>query len=336
MVPDRVPATAVALLAVSALLLANPLYLQDDDPGSQTVHVEETTLARGVAQLTAHVEEVDDLPVVARYAARRYLSNGSFPVARDGPPLALQVLGQDGHYLASIRREQVFDPSVSTGPNGTVLELDEVPVAAVEERVGQPPPAGLEENQTARRIAVLADDSEAVVLAGQFRGDWEMRLEGAVTGGGVTVPNGNDASTLGPLGDEVGFVVVEGAALRANVTETGERVRLDLRPVTNETLLSATDVEVVRVASLPPGARDVVRTALTSENGYTRFSAEEVEEGALSRERSMLLRDAGTYYVLHRGHVDDISFLPVVRAALALLGVLVGLAGLAVLYRQWE
>lgn len=45
MVPNRISILAVALLAISAVLLVNPFYLQDDDRGDQFTQIERVSPA---------------------------------------------------------------------------------------------------------------------------------------------------------------------------------------------------------------------------------------------------------------------------------------------------
>lgn len=336
MVPDEFPIAAAALLAVSAVLLANPLYLQDADRGSQIVTVDETTPAEGLERRSPAVRRVDDLPVVARYAAGRSLADGSFQVDRAGPPLALQVLAREGQFVASHRTEQLYEPTVRTGSNRSTLTLSPVSAEAVEAELGLTPPAGLEPNQTLRRIAWLADRSEAVHAVGEFDDRWERRLGEAVAAGELTVPNGNDASTLAPLGGDVTFVVGERTTYRATVESTNRTVRLGLRPVSTEVLLAETRVPVVDVDDLSGGTRTVVVAAIRDEDGYARFAAEDADRDELERLSGALLRHEGAYYVLQRSHVDDFSLLPLARAVLMAAGGLLGFLGVVALYREWD
>ena len=334
MVPDGFPVGAAVLLAVSAVLLANPLYLQEDETGNQIVLVEETTPAEGLAQRSPAVRQSDDLPVVARYATRQRLADESFRVERDGPPLALQLLGREGRYVASHRAAQLYEPTVTIGANRTTLSLAPVAVETVEDELGLTPPASLESNHTLRRIAWVADRADAVYAVGQFGERCEHRMEDAVAAGELTVPNGNDAETLAPLGGDVAFVVEEGTAYRATVESTDQAVRLVLAPVSTERLLSETDVTTVTTDSLSPGTRAVVVEAIRDEDGYTRFAREDVDREELTRLTEGLVRHEGEYYVLQRSHVDGFSLVPLARVVLMAFGGIIGFVGVFLLYRE--
>lgn len=333
MATDRATVAAVALLAVAAVLLANPLYLQEPDRGNQLVTVEHVSPAEGAAQRSADVTRVDDLPAVARYAARRGLPGGTFRVERTAPPLAVGLLASERRYLGVDDPDHLYRPTVSVGENATTVTFEAVPVETVERELGVTPPEGLREDDSIREIIWLSEQHPAVVFVGEFDAPWEDRLADGVESGELSAPHGNDASTLAPLGRDAPFVVQDDVAYRVAVTETDEAVVLETDRVTNDTLLTAADVATVETAELSPGTRQVVVDAIRDADGYHRFDGEAVDAEELEGLRDALVRHEGRYYMVHRGHVDDFSLVPLFRVALTALGGLVGLVGAFVGYR---
>lgn len=333
MATDRATVAAVALLAVAAVLLANPLYLQEPDRGNQLVTVERVSPAEGAAQRSADVTRIDGLPVVARHAARRSLPGGTFALERTAPPLAVELLASEWRYLGAEDPEHVYRPTVSVGETTTTVTFEAVPVETVERELGVTPPEGLREDDSIREIIWLSEQHPAVVFVGEFDAPWEGRLADGVAAGELSVPHGNDASTLAPLGRDLPFVVQDDVAYRVAVSETDESIVLETDRVTNDTLLTAADVATVETAELSPGTRQVVVDAIRDEDGYHRFDGEAVDADEFGDLSDALVSHEGRYYLVHRGHVDDFSLVPLFRVALTALGGLVGLVGAFVGYR---
>lgn len=335
MVPDRLSVAAVVLLATGALLLANPLYLQEDDRGNQFVQVESTSPAEGVASRSPEAEPIEQLPIVARYAAGGAIEDGSFAIDRRAPPLALQLLESEWRYVGSHRGDRVYVPTVTVGANETTVEFDPVDVEAVEAELGVTPPGGLETAEGPRRIIWLSEQTGAVVFVGSFRNSWERRLASAVSAGELTVSNGNNASAVEPLGESVTFVVDGQTPHRVTVTQRDESVTVRPEPVSTQSLLAETDVTAVETGDLSLATREVVVAAIESEENTHRFDGEDVDVNEVEALTDAVVRHEGEYYVLYRSHADDFSVLPLVRMVLWVLGGIIGSIGIVVGYRTW-
>lgn len=313
---------AVLFLLLGTVLLANPLYLHSSaDRGTVFVDVERTSPADGAASLSASVTYTDDVPPVARYAARHAIENGSFAVDRDAPPLALRLFERDWRYLGSQRRTAVYRPSVVIEEDQTTLRLQNVSIGVVEAELGLPPPGRLNETDHPKEIAWLAHESESVVAVGDFEEIWEMRFEDAIENGQLTVPNENHAETFAPLGDDVRFVAHDGHLYRITLEDGAHVVTLRLSPADNGTVLSEVGIDVVSTDELPSDTQRVLTRALSSEDGVTRVSREEVNVTRLDEFEGRLLRHQGRYYVVRRGHVDDFDLTPLVRLVFTGVGI---------------
>lgn len=66
---------------------------------------------------------------------------------------------------------------------------------------------------------------------------------------------------------------------------------------------------------------NTVLQAIQAENGYTHISRAETNVSRLDDLQNGLIRHEGNYYVLRRGHVDDISLVPLARSIATALGV---------------
>jgi hypothetical protein len=332
---DRPASTAAAVVAlVGVALLANPLYLHaPPDRGGLVVHAERTSAADGAAALSPAVERTADLPPVARSAARRALANGSFAISRSGTPLAAALFADEWRYLGSQRHTAVYRVRVTADGNETRLRLENVTLQRAEADLGLTPPGRLAEVDDPKEVAWLAERSPAVVLVAEFGSPWTERLLTAVERGRLTVPNGNDAATLRPLGGRVAFVAHDDAFHRVAVRETDTRVVLATTRADTRAALAAANVSVTAASDLPPDVRPVVRDAIAAEDGYARASREETNATRLEALRGRLLRDGGAYYRLQLGHADDIDLTPLYRLVLTALGVVALLVGLAMEWR---
>ncbi|MFB6122220.1 MAG: hypothetical protein ABEJ78_02010 [Haloferacaceae archaeon] len=329
MVPRLAESAAVALLVVAAALLANPLYITPPaDGGDVLVSADRTSAAAGAADLSSEIERVDDLPPVAAYAARRALENGSHAVASDGPPLALQLLGDEWRYLGSAGEVAFFRPTVTVGDETTTLELERRSVESVESDLGITPPDSLTDRNHAKEVLWVAHQSDEVVVAGEFTGEWESRLRRAVANGSVTVPNGNDASVYAPLGGEVRFLVRDDQFYRVAVGGDSRTTVLRLAPERDAAVLDATNVSVVETSDLSPATRRVITEAIATD-GTTQVRRDEVNASRLDAIEGRLVRHEDAYYVVRRGHADDFSLVPLVRTILTAVGLVFAVAGLA-------
>lgn len=326
MVPDRTSAVAVALLVVAALLLANPLYLQEPDRGNQVVEVVATTPAEGVASRTPSVTQTDHLPVVARYAAVRGIENGSFSIDRHAPPLAIQLLDREWRYVAAHRGDLVYAPTVTVGANTTTVRFTPVNVTDVEAELGVTPPDSLANSEEVRRVVWLAEESDAVVFVGQLDDDWEDRIASGVSDGELRVPNRNDGSVVAPLGGEVGFVVDGATPYRATVAETESAVVLEFKVVSNRTILAESGVRVVDTDTLSPATHEVVVAAI-EDGGYYRYDGAAVDMDEIERAADGVVRHDGQYYLLYRSHVDGFSLVPMIQFLLFMLGSVLAAVG---------
>ena len=230
---------AVFILVIGLGLMANPIYLTAaPDRGSLLIGTDRIPPAEGAAMLSPAAERQDDLQPVARYAARRALENGSITLNRSGPPLALQLFASKWRYLGSQQRTAVYRPTVEVGARSTTLRVKNVSLKTVESELGLTPPGRLNETDHPKEVAWLTHESDDVVGVGEFGRPWETRLERAIERGELTVPNGNNASMLHPLGSDVHFIVREDRFHRVALEETGTNVRLKVRSVSNETALA--------------------------------------------------------------------------------------------------
>lgn len=333
MAPDTVTAVAITLLAVAAILLANPIYLQEDDRGNQFVQVERVSPADGTAMRSADAERVEQLTVVVRHAARQSLDNGSFRLNRDDPPLAVQLLGAEWEYIGAHSADQVFRPNVSVGDDETTVTFTPVPVEAVEQELGVTPPEGVRDEDSPREIIWLSDQTDTVVFVGEFADPWEKRFGDAVRAGELSVSNGNNASTFAPLGGDVSFVVDDGRPYRISVRESNRSIILETSRVSNETLLAETDITTTDTDELSQTTREIVVGAIEAEDGSFRYAREDVDMEEIEELSSSLIRHDGQHYVLYRNQGDDFSLVPLVRLVLTGLGALVGVIGLYAVYR---
>jgi len=325
---------AVILLLVAVGLLANPLYLHSPpNRGSLLIGADRTAPADGAATLSPAVTQSDDLQPVARSAARRALANGSFTVERTGPPLALQLFTNEWRYLASQHPTAVYRTSVTVEENVTTLRAENVSLQAVEAEVGVTPPGQLNETDNAKEIVRLARQSETVVVAEEFESPWRQRLGTALKRGHVSVPNGNSATTFHPLDDQVQFIAHRDRFYRATLDETDADIALTMTPTSNRTALSDTDVSVVTASDLPADVRPVILEAIAADEGYASASHEEINTSRLQTVQSQLIRHDGAYYVLRRGHVDNVDLTPLFRRILTGLGLIVILLGLSLEWR---
>lgn len=327
----RIASTAaVACLVVAAALLANPLYVtHSGDGGDVIVSVDRTSPASGAADLSNDIDRADDLPPVARYAAKHAVENGSYTVASDGPPLTLQLLGDEWRYLGSVEQVAVYRTTVTVGENETTLELENRSLDSVESELGLTPPGRLAETDHAKEVSWLRQQSDDVVVVGEFPAQWELRLETAVENGSVTVANGNGADAFAPLGEDVRFVVHDDRFYRVAVGGDPQTTALRLTPERDETVLSETNVSVVESGDLSPETRRVVDDAIAA-GGSTQVRRDEVNVEELHRIEGQLLRHEGSYYVLRRGHSDDFSLVPLFRMVLTGAGLVFAAVGLVV------
>lgn len=335
MVPQRPSTVGLVLVVVGALLLANPLYLHAPNPDDTMLTVRETSLADGVAAQSPDVRAADRLPAVARYAVSTRLATGSFAIDADGPPVSFEPLAPDGRYLVSPDPAGIYDPTVTVHGNRTTLTLAPVDVTAVEADLGVTPPARLDP-ASEKAIVWLADSSDAVYSTGEFTGSTELALERAVANGSVSLSNGNDASSLSPLGEEVTHVVANGTAYRATVSASDGRVVLSLEPVADDALLSTTDVAVVNASSLSPGSRGVFRRAIQAEGGSVRFRRSAANVTELAGLDDAVVRGDGHYYVVTASALETFSVVPLIGDGLTAVGAVLALAGVGLLGWRWR
>lgn len=333
MAPDKATTVAVALLAVAAVLLVNPIYLQADDRGNQFIQVERVSPAEGAAKRSADVERIHRLPAVPRYAARQSLEAGSFRLDRSDPGLVVTLLDSEWQYLGAHSPDHVYRPNVSVGETESTVTFTAVPVETVEQELAITPPEGVRDDDSPRRIAWLSEQTDAVVFVGEFGEPWEDRLGDAVTAGEMTVSHGTNASTLQPLGGEVAFLVDGDDAYRASVRETNRTVILETSPVSTRTVLEKSEITTISTGELSPATRQLVVSAIRSEDGYHRFDREDADMEAVEGLTDAVIRHDGAYYVLYRSHSDDFSLVPLFRLILTAVGAIIGLSGLYIGYR---
>jgi len=106
-----------------------------------------------------------------------------------------------------------------------------------------------------------------------------------------------------------------------------------MTPTSNRTALSDTDVSVVTASDLPADVRPVILEAIAADEEYARASHEEINTSRLQTVQSQLIRHDGAYYVLRRGHVDNVDLTPLFRRILTGLGLIVILLGLSLEWR---
>jgi len=335
MVTERRSTAGLALLVVGALLLANPLYLHAPNRDDTMLTARETSLAGGVAAQSPDVRAADRLPAVARYAVSTRLATGSLAIDADGPPVGFELLAPDGRYLVSPDPVGIYDPTVTVDGNRTTLTLAPVDVTAVEAELGVTPPARLEPTSE-KAILWLADSDDAVYSTGEFTGAAERTLERAVTDGSASLPNGNDASSLSPLGGDVTHVVANGTAYRATVSAPDRRVVLSLESVSDDALLSATGIRVVEASSLSPRSRERFRRAVQAEGGTVSFRRAAANVSELAGLDDAVVRRDGRYYVVTTSALETFSVVPLIGDALTAVGAALALAGVGLLGWRWR
>lgn len=326
---DAGRAAAVCFVLVGVGLLANPLYLHaPSGEGSILLSADRTSPASGAATLAGDTAAVEDLPPVARVAAGRALANGSFSVARDGPPLLLELFAGEWRYLAAGRPGAVYRTTVNVGENATTLTLANVSLGDVTDDLGVTPPEELAESESPKVVFWLAQQSDAVVVTEAFEPTARQHLETAVEAGRVTVANGNDRTAFRPLAGEVRLLADDDRFHRVAVRTAYARVALEVTPVDNRTGLAGTNATVVAAGDLPPDVRGPVLEAITGDGA--RASHDEVNATRLETVRGRLIRHEGAYYLLRIGHADSFGFVGLLRTALTGLGVVAVLVGLGV------
>ncbi|MFB6112822.1 MAG: hypothetical protein ABEJ58_01810 [Halodesulfurarchaeum sp.] len=323
---------AVAFLVIGAALLANPLYVQEEEiEGSLLLSAEKISLARGISMTEPSVRDIEDLQPVARYAVRNALDNGTYSINRSAPPLIGQLFDSKWRYLGSVNQNKIYRTNVQFGPQRTTITLQATSPAAVEQTLSLSPPGELDTESNPKEIAWVADTAPAVVLTDDFEEPWEAPLETAVRTGSLTLQNRNNASTVAPLGSEVSYLVARSSVVHVTVTQTARVVTIQVSPVQNETLLSQFGVTPIRTGTLPGEARQAVVDAIESD-GSVRTRRETLAGTRLASDGRELVRHEGDYYVLRRGHVDDFSLYPLIRMGLSGAGILSVLLGLGLVW----
>lgn len=327
---------SLVLVALGVGLLANPLYVHShsEHGGHVAFEAQSVSLEAGLARTTGEVRAVERLPAFERAVADRVLDGERVAVERADPPLWTTVLDEEWTYVGSQAAAGFYEPTVAVADSTTTVRLERVSDEAVLDRLDVTIPEDLRDTDHPRKVAVVGQESEQVVLVESFPQEAGTALETAVEEGSVTVENRNDGTAFGRLGDDWGFLLHDGAFYRVVVTDENE-VALTLEPVAAETVAGEVESGITPIETLAPETRRAVAEAVASDGTYV-VHGDEVDAEALFALEGTLVQADGRYYELrfHHDHGGwDLSGLT--RTLLGTLGAICLFAGLWTGRRTW-
>lgn len=296
---------SLVLVALGIALLANPLYVHSHSErgGHVAFEAQSVPLEEGLARTTGEVRAVERLPTVERVLAERVLDGERVAVERDDPPLWATLLDEEWTYVGSQAAAEFYEPTVVVENGTTTVGLDPVSDEEVLDRLAVTIPEDLRDSDHPRKVAVVGQESEQVVLVESFPAEARADLETAVEEGAVSVANRNDESAFGRLGDDWPFVLHDGAFYRVQAATSGGAVELTLDPVAAETVVEQVESTIVSVETLAPENQRAVSEAVAIDGTYVAHGDEVDGEGLVALD-GQLVRVDGQYYEIwfHHDH----------------------------------